>query len=148
MATIRHLEELECWREARELVREIYRLSSQRKFERDYEMRNQTRRAVISVMSNIAEGYERGGRNEFIHFLSIAQGLAGELKSLLYVGLDLDYVTEEEFIACRNRISRINRMISSLTKYLRNSNVRGIKFRIAGSTGPPTANRKPQTGQP
>ena len=89
MAVIEKFEDIEAWQEARKLTHEIYKLTSSGNFSKDFALKDQVRRAVISVMSNIAEGFERRGDKEFHHFLSIAKASAGELRSQLYVGRTL-----------------------------------------------------------
>ena len=88
MATIQRFEEIEAWQVARELTRSVYECSKSGSFAKDFALRDQIRRAAISVMSNIAEGFERGGNAEFIQFLSIAKGSAAEVETQLYVALD------------------------------------------------------------
>ena len=83
MATFKRFEDIEAWQLAREFTAKIYRLSKVPPFSRDFALRDQMRRAAVSVMSNIAEGFERGGTKEFLHFLSIAKGSAGELEAQL-----------------------------------------------------------------
>jgi four helix bundle protein len=84
MATFKKFEEIDCWKRARELTRQVYRISSQPKFARDFGLKDQIRRASVSVMSNIAEGYDRSGTAEFIHFLATAKGSAAEVRCQLY----------------------------------------------------------------
>ena len=83
MATIKRFEDIEGWKMARELTKEIYRVSSSGNFSRDYGLCNQIRKASVSIMSNIAEGFERGGNKEFCNFLSIAKGSAAEVRAQL-----------------------------------------------------------------
>src|SRR3972149_12034315 len=97
MATAQQFEDLGVWQDARMLVKEVYAASKQRAFYRDFSHRDQIRRAATSTMSNIAEGFERGTRKEFIQFLNIAKGSNGEVRSQLYVALDQEYVNDEEF---------------------------------------------------
>ena len=85
MATIKCFEDINTWKKARELTRSIYKITSKGKFSQDYGVVNQIRRGAISVMSNIAEGYERDGAKEFIHFLTIAKGSAAVIQSQLYI---------------------------------------------------------------
>ena len=94
---IEKFEDLIAWQKARELTKNIYRVSKQGEFNRDYGLRDQIRRAAVSIMSNLAEGFERGGRSEFHQFLVIAKGSCAELRSQLYVALDADYINEETF---------------------------------------------------
>jgi four helix bundle protein len=96
MARVQRFEDLEAWKLAREITNEIYTFSSAETFYRDFGLRDQIRRSAVSIMSNIAEGFERDGDKEFIQFLSIAKGSAGEVRSQLYVALDRAYVGEED----------------------------------------------------
>ena len=88
MAEIKRFEDIEGWKKARELVAAIYAVSSKGSFAKDSELRDQIRRAAVSVMSSIAEGFERGGDKEFSQFLSLAKASCGEVRSQLYVALD------------------------------------------------------------
>ena len=97
MATFKDFEEIGAWQKARELTRHIYMVSKQGAFLKDFGLRDQIRRASISIMSNIAEGFERSGTGEFIQFLAISKGSAGEVKSQLYVAVDQDYISKEIF---------------------------------------------------
>ena len=86
-------------------------------------------RSAISIISNIAEGFERGGTGEFIQFLSVAKGSAGELRSQLYIVLDQGYIDENKFNELIEMNTAISRMISRLMEYLRKSNIKGIKYK-------------------
>lgn len=97
MAKINSFEEIHAWQKARELTREIYKISNDGSFGKDYGLRDQIRRASVSIVSNIAEGFERNGSKEFKQFLSISKGSAGEVRAQLYIALDLEYITKEEF---------------------------------------------------
>src|SRR6266516_4848478 len=112
MATAQQFEDLGVWQDARVLVKEIYTASRQRAFFRDFSLRNQIRGAATSTMSNIAEGFERGTRKEFIQFLSIAKGSNGEVRSQLYVALDQEYMTEKEFNLLRDSAVSLSRRIA------------------------------------
>ncbi len=90
-------EELEIWKKARELVNFVYRVTKNKEFIKDYSLIDQIRRASVSVMSNIAEGFERGSNTEFLQYLFIAKGSAGEVRTQLYIALDQGYVSQEEF---------------------------------------------------
>ena len=98
-------------------------------FVRDYGLRDQICRASVSTMSNIAEGFERDGDKEFVQFLSIAKGSSGEVRSQLYVALDQDYISENEFNVLYNKTTENSRMISGLMKYLQQSKLKGRKFK-------------------
>ena len=97
MAIIRRFEDIDAWKKARKLSRRIYRITSAGDFEKDFRFRDQIRAAVISAMSNVAEGFERDGKKEFLQFLSIAKGSVGEVRSQLYVALDIGYIDSEKF---------------------------------------------------
>jgi four helix bundle protein len=129
MPTIEKFEDLEAWRIAREITKEIYRVSKNDSFVRDYGLRDQICRASVSVMSNIAEGFERDGNKEFINFLSIAKGSLGEVRSQLYVAFDQDYISENDFNSIRAKATQNGRVIAGLINYLKQSDVRGIKFK-------------------
>jgi four helix bundle protein len=129
MAEIKRFEDLEAWKIARELTRAIYRLSSAGEFARDFGLRDQIRRASVSVISNIAEGFEREGDKEFLQFLAMAKGSCGEVRAQLYVAFDQLYINEEQFNAISTKAIEVSQMISGLMKYLRRSEMKGSKFR-------------------
>ena len=129
MATFKTFEEIDAWQKSRELTKEIYRITRQRDFARDFGLRDQIRRASVSIMSNIAEGFERSGTGEFAQFLSTAKGSAGEVRAQLYVALDQEYLPREAFDTLSANAAQISRMISGLMKYLRQSGIKGTKFK-------------------
>jgi len=129
MATFQKFEDIEAWQKARKLTREIYTVSNENPFSKDFGLRDQIRKASVSVMSNIAEGFERGGTKEFIQFLSIAKGSSGELRSQLYVALDQGYLKEEMFDRLLVTALETSRMISGLINYLRKSKMKGTKYK-------------------
>ena len=94
---IERFEDLIAWQKARQLTKEIYLVTNKGEFSRDYELKAQIRKASVSVMSNIAEGCERGSRSEFHQFLVIAKGSCAELRSQLYVASDVGYINDEVF---------------------------------------------------
>jgi four helix bundle protein len=96
---IEKFEDFIAWQKARKLTRDIYRTTNLPKFSRDFGLKDQIRRAAVSVMSNIAEGFERGRASEFHQFLSIAKGSCAELRSQLYVALDAEYLNDDQFMA-------------------------------------------------
>lgn len=118
MATVTCFEELKVWQDARGLVKDVYAVSKQRTFYRDAGLRNQIRAAATSTMSNIAEGFERGTRKEFIHFLNIAKGSNGEVRSQLYVALDQGYLSEAAFEEFKHSAATLSRRIAKFIKYL------------------------------
>ena len=129
MSTFESFEEIEVWQKARQLTKEVYQVSGKGPFWRDFGLRDQIRRACVSIMSNVAEGYERGGTKEFLQFLSIAKGSAGEVRSQLYVALDQSYLTESVFEELSSHAREISRMLTGLMSYLRNSGLKGTKYK-------------------
>jgi len=129
MAKISRFEDIESWKRARMLTSEIYTITSSGTFSRDFALRDQIRRAAISILSNIAEGFERGGDNEFLQFLSIAKGSCGEVRAQLYVALDQTYISTAQFETLSKTANDVSQLISGLMKYLRQSNLRGSKYR-------------------
>lgn len=122
-------EEMEMWRKSRELVKFIYQITKNAAFCKDFSLTDQIRRAAVSVMSNIAEGFERGSNTEFIQFLYIAKGSCGEVRTQLYVALDLKYISAEEFRAGKELCMDVSGQISGLIQYLKGSRLKGEKFR-------------------
>jgi len=131
MAKIERFEDLTSWQKARELNRLVYQVSKNGNFAKDFGLRDQTRRASVSIMSNLAEGFERGGDKEFGQFLSNAKGSCGEVRSQLYTALDERYLTQSEFERLSQLCAEVSRMISGLMTYLRGSEMRGSKFKEA-----------------
>jgi four helix bundle protein len=118
MATVRQFEQLNVWQGARRLVSEIYSASQARAFNRDFGLREQIRRAAVSTMSNIAEGFERGTRKEFVQFLNIAKGSNGEVRSQLYIALDQKYVGEGQFAALSGSAVTLSKKLSAFIRCL------------------------------
>jgi four helix bundle protein len=119
MATFQRFEDIEAWKKARQLTKEIYSLSNEGIFAKDFGLKDQVRRAAVSVMSNIAEGFERSGTGDFLRFLAIAKGSAGEVRSQLYVAYDLAYVDEERFGKLMDAAMQISRLLAGLMGYLK-----------------------------
>jgi four helix bundle protein len=119
MGTIKSFEEFEIWETAREITRQVYGLTGRKAFAGDFALKNQICRASISIMSNIAEGYESQTENTFIRHLSIAKGSAGEVRSQLYVALDQGYITEAEFGSTVELSKKASRQITRLIGYLK-----------------------------
>ena len=130
MATIMRFEDIAAWQKARELTTAIYSHSKTGLFSKDFGLRDQMCRATVSIMSNIAEGFERGGRSEFIQFLAIAKGSAGEVEAQLYVALDQRYIDEHEFASLKAQAQSTKRLIAGFMKYLRTSGIRGQKYKV------------------
>jgi four helix bundle protein len=129
MAKIERFEDLTSWQKARELNRLVYDVTRNPAFAKDFGLRDQIRRASVSVMSNIAEGFERSGDREFIQFLSHAKGSCGEVRCQLYAALDENYLTEPEFRELYGRSVEVSRLISGFMRYLNRSELQGSKFK-------------------
>ena len=129
MATFKKFEEIECWKKARQLTRRIYEITNEPAFARDFGLKDQIRRAAVSVMSNIAEGYDRSGTAEFVHFLATAKGSAAEVKCQLYVAADQGYIQAHDFIELSALAAETGSMLAGLMKYLRASGYKGTKFK-------------------
>jgi len=129
MPTIQRYEEIQSWQKARELTSWIYAVTQQDAFAHDWGLRDQIRRAAVSAMSNIAEGFERGSRQEFIQFLSVAKASAGEVQSQLYVALDQAYIVQEQFAQGYMLCDETMRLIGGFIGYLRQSSVKGSRYK-------------------
>lgn len=119
MATFKKFEEIQAWQKAREVTRIVYSISNNEKFVKDFSLRDQIKRASVSIMANIAEGHGRRTRTEFANFLNIARGSAIEVQSHLYVALDLKYINQAEFDKIYEMLEEVSKMTVSLAKYLR-----------------------------
>jgi four helix bundle protein len=128
MATIKCFEDIEAWQQARELSKEIFKVTMTGTFAKDYGLRDQINRATGSIMDNIAEGFERGGTKEFIQFLAIAKGSAGEVRSQLYRAFDRKHLENSQHVFLLRNVTNISKMINGFITYLRDSNVKGMKF--------------------
>ena len=130
MATIKSFEDedIEAWQKARSLSKEIFELTNVGTFSRDFGLRDQINRASGSIMDNIAEGFERSGTKEFIQFLAIAKGSAGEVLSQLYRALDRNHLTKEQYNILAESTKQISKMINGFMIYLRATNLKGMKF--------------------
>ena len=114
MGRVERFEDLIAWQKARELTRKIYEVTRHGAFTKDFGLRGQIQRASVSVMSNIAEGFERGGRNEFHQFLSTAKASCAEVRSQLYVALDVGYLTLPTFKTLLEQAEEVARIIGGL----------------------------------
>ena len=131
MSKIERFEDILAWQKARVLTQKVYACTKQSLFARDFGLRDQIQRASVSTMANIAEGFERGGDREFIQFLSTSKGSSGEVRSHLYVALDQNYVTQEQFTELFGQAEEVSRLTSGFMTYLQQSNVGGNKFKRA-----------------
>ena len=129
MATYKSFEDLPVWQNARELAVLVYRTTSKGQLKEDYGLKNQIQRAVVSISSNIAEGFERGSKREFIQFLYIAKGSCGELRSQLYIAKDLGYLDNSDSETLIKSASNTSKQINGFIKYLKTSRLAGHKFK-------------------
>ncbi len=121
-------EDLEIWKEARELCVCVFKLISKEPFSKDFKLRDQINASSGSVMDNIAEGFERGGNKEFIQFLYIAKGSCGETRSQAFRAFDRKYIDQKEFDELFHRTETESVKIARLIKYLKDSDLKGAKF--------------------
>ena len=119
MGKFNSIEEINIWKQACRLSIFIYKISEIGKFARDFSLRDQMRRAAISIASNIAEGFERQGNKEFARFLYIAKGSAGELRTQVYIVHKLGYISNKDYLEVIKECKLISRKISSLITYLK-----------------------------
>ena len=124
MGTIARFEEIEAWQSGRQLANLIYTLSDEGRFARDFGLRDQMRRAAVSVMANIAEGFDRKSHKEFANFLNVAYASATEVKSHLYVALDQEYITQQQFDKAYTQCVDTAKMILGFMQYLRGNKVK------------------------
>lgn len=120
---IERFEDLEVWQLARKLVNSIYTLTNDRNIVKDFGFTSQIQRCAVSIMSNIAEGFERKSKKEFIHFLYIVKCSSGELRSQLYIAMDLAYINKKTFDENYKLIEMISKSLSGFIKYLQSSDV-------------------------
>ena len=121
MGGIERFEDIDCWKEARQLVKLVYSLTKKESFSMDRGLRDQIQRAAISIMSNIAEGFESQGNREFVQFLFYAKRSSGEVRAQLYAALDLDYINEVESKEANELAIKVSRMLSSFISYLKSA---------------------------
>lgn len=129
MASIQKIEDFEVWKKSRLLVKHVFSTTSHAKFDKENFLKDQLKRSAISVMSNIAEGYGRGGNKEFVQFLYNANGSLNELKSQLYIATDVDLINSEQLNEILEMTFPIELMIKSLSRKLKESQFKGAKFK-------------------
>lgn len=129
MSKIERFEDILSWQLSRKLAKEIFQISKEGEFRKDYRFRSQILAASGSIMDNIAEGFERGGSNEFKQFLSIAKGSAGEVRSQLYRARDFEYISQKDFDYLIKEYENLSGKLSNFIVYLQNSDIRGVKFK-------------------
>jgi len=121
MATIKRFEELECWQQSRELVKQVYQLTKREGFSRDFELKNQITRSAVSVMANIAEGFHRNSNKDFVRFLDYSRSSIAETISHTYVALDQEYLRQNEMDQIKSQSDIIWKQINKLISYLQKS---------------------------
>ena len=129
MATIKRFEDLECWQLARQLASDIYKITLQENFAHEYKLKDQIKGSSGSVIDNIAEGFGRGSRLEFVQFLSVAKGSADEVKSQLYRSLDCKLISEEVFKDHYDKADIVGAKIFTFMNYLNKTEHKGTKFK-------------------
>lgn len=140
MGTISRVEDMLVWQESRVLVKDIFVLTSSKNFEKEYALRDQMKRSAISIMSNIAEGFGRGGNKEFIQFLYISNGSVNELKSQLYISFDFNLVSEDVLNEFLSVLLKVENMNKALIRKMKESEFTGFKYKTETSL-----NNKQQT---
>jgi four helix bundle protein len=125
---VERFEDLEIWKDARELCKYVFELSSREAFSKDFKFRNQICASAGSIMDNIAEGFERGGNKEFSQFLYISKGSCGETRSQGYRAFDFDYITQAELDKLNLATLAISTKIANLIKYLKSTELKGAKY--------------------
>lgn len=129
MSKIEKIEDIIVWQKAKSLTINIYKASNHGSFAKDFGLRDQIRRAAVSIPSNIAEGFGRGGNREFLQFLSISKGSLFELKTQLIIANEIGYLDDEIFSKISNEIDEVGKMLTSFMNYLSNSDIKGIKYK-------------------
>lgn len=120
MGKIENFEELEVWKLSMELCTDVYKLTNTDLFSKDFGLKDQIRRSAISVPSNISEGYERDGKNQFVYFLAISKGSCGELRTQLRIAFNLGYINETEYLKLNDKCLQTSKQLSGFIKYLKN----------------------------
>lgn len=138
MSTIVRFEDLDCWKQARALVAKVYQVSSSGNLSKDFDARSQFRRAAISVMNNIAEGFTRKSNKEFIRFLGFSESSAAEVKSMLYIFEDINYLSEDSINELHDKVDAVRKLTLGLIRYLKtrpNSFVKedGLSYKVDGN---------------
>jgi four helix bundle protein len=128
---ITKFEDLKIWQLALKITKEIYDITSKKDFSRDFGLRDQIRKAIISVSSNIVEGFEKNNNNEFMRFLRIAKGSVGEVRNQLYIALAVNYITKQEFDELDNQLTDLANQVGKFISYLQSQ-----------KTNPLTRNKK------
>lgn len=123
------MEDLISWQKSKDLTIEIYKITKNSSFSKDFGLCNQIQRAAVSIPSNIAEGFGRGGNKEFLQFLSIAKGSLYELKTQLIIAFEIGYINDIEYNKLKNDSEEIGKLIAGFMNYLNKSELKGIKYK-------------------
>ena len=129
MAVYKRFEDLPVWQNSKELAVVIYKISDKGRFKRDFSLRDQLRRCAVSISSNIAKGFERGSKQEFIQFLYIARGSRGELRLQLYIAEDAEYIDNDSFMGIYEQTQNVSRQINGFIEYLKKTTKVGQKHK-------------------
>lgn len=130
MSTVNRFEDLICWQKARLLVKQIYLLTGKASF-KDFSLKDQIQRAAVSVMANIAEGFERGTKDEFLYFLYIAKGSCGEVRSHLYVALDQGFIIQAEFERATEMCKETSGILYKFIESIKVSELKGLRHKAS-----------------
>ena len=141
MSKMEKFEDLIAWQKARKLTREIYQVTKNGAFGRDFGLSGQMQRASVSIMSNLAEGFERGGRSEFHQFLSMAKASCAEVRSQLYVAFDIGYLNQSQFNQLLSRAEEVGRIIGGLRASVEKQK-KAMKAKINGKSKDQTTGSK------
>jgi len=133
MSSVKRFEDLICWQEGRKLVNLVYCLTRKSIF-RDFSLKDQIQRAAVSVISNIAEGFERGTKEEFIYFLYIAKASCGEVRAQLYITLDQGFITNSDFQQAFQQSTKVSALTYRLIESLKSSKFKGLKHKTVKNT--------------
>lgn len=128
MSKIEKFEDLIAWQKSKSFAIKIYSVTDEGKFAKDFGLRDQIRRAAISIVSNIAEGFERKGNKEFMQFLFISLGSIAEVKTQLIISHELNYLPKEKFEELNDSIVEIQKIVKGLVTYLKETDLKGSKF--------------------
>ena len=129
MSKIEKVEDLISWQKSKDLTIEIYKITKNSSFSKDFGLCNQIQRAAVSIPSNIAEGFGRGENKEFLQFLSIAKGSLYELKTQLIIAFEIGYINDIEYNKLKNDSEEIGKLITGFMNYLNKSELKGVKYK-------------------
>ena len=118
MPTIKRFEDILAWQKARQATKSVYDITKSGEFAKDFGLKDQIRRASVSIMANIAEGFARRSDKDFAHFLNISRSSTAEVQSHLYVAIDQNYIRQSEFDDIYQQLEQISKMIFALAKHL------------------------------